>query len=293
MQLGRAGVISRTRGALLPSCTQASVAEFRRETLAPQRSSLASRPARSPSAVASIRCYTRRLPSRYPGLLQACKSRVSGEFLAGWGIRFGLLEPNRGYWLSVYGTEGQRFESSRARYRSPANTGLPCVARRKRRLAAKCRTTPQDLSALSDRLIASRAQQSLDVGAEEPDMPAELDPAQHARAAPVQDGRYRDSEQRSDLARLHDVVAGEPMRLAVPSEGAHALKTDGAGSLAVAAQRERPPAVAGSRAYERLDRTQEVAGSSPASSVSWTPAAERTRASRAGRGLSASRPGVK
>ena len=35
MQLARAGVISRTRGALLLSGTQASVAEFSRQTLAP------------------------------------------------------------------------------------------------------------------------------------------------------------------------------------------------------------------------------------------------------------------
>jgi hypothetical protein len=35
MQLGRAGVIARARGALLLSCTQASVGEFRRQTLAP------------------------------------------------------------------------------------------------------------------------------------------------------------------------------------------------------------------------------------------------------------------
>jgi hypothetical protein len=41
--------------------------------------------------------------------------RVSGEFLASWGARFGFLERFLTPWPSVYGTEGQRFESSRAR----------------------------------------------------------------------------------------------------------------------------------------------------------------------------------
>ena len=45
--------------------------------------------------------------------------RVSGEFLASWGARFGFLEPFVTPWPSVYGTEGQRFESSRARYTIP------------------------------------------------------------------------------------------------------------------------------------------------------------------------------
>ena len=37
------------------------------------------------------------------------------EFLASWGVKFGLLEPTWACKAAVYGTEGQRFESSRAR----------------------------------------------------------------------------------------------------------------------------------------------------------------------------------
>ena len=44
------------------------------------------------------------------------RHRISGDYLATWDARFGLLEPNSAYSLSVYGTEGQRFESSRARF---------------------------------------------------------------------------------------------------------------------------------------------------------------------------------
>jgi hypothetical protein len=46
---------------------------------------------------------------------------ISGDYLATWDTTFGLLEPN----CRCYGTEGQRFESSRARFVSreklPAN----------------------------------------------------------------------------------------------------------------------------------------------------------------------------
>jgi hypothetical protein len=75
-------------------------------------------------AIARIRCYTRRLLSRCRGLLQACKFRVSGEFLASWGARFGLLEPKLVSKAAVYGTEGQRFESSRARCKSRMDAGI-------------------------------------------------------------------------------------------------------------------------------------------------------------------------
>jgi hypothetical protein len=44
--------------------------------------------------------------------------RVSGEFLASRSARFGFLEPFVTHWPSIYGTEGQRFESSRARCRA-------------------------------------------------------------------------------------------------------------------------------------------------------------------------------
>jgi hypothetical protein len=43
------------------------------------------------------------------------RTRFLGDFLATRRGGFGLLEPNHGGRSSVYGTEGQRFESSRAR----------------------------------------------------------------------------------------------------------------------------------------------------------------------------------
>ena len=54
-----------------------------------------------------------------------------------------------------------------------------------------------------------------------------------------------------------------------------------------------PPVWAKNLANASLDRTQEVGGSSPPSSISRTPAVERRMARRAWRGLSAKRPGVK
>src|SRR5829696_4742364 len=47
------------------------------------------------------------------------------------------------------------------------------------------------------------------------------------------------------------------------------------------------------RTSERLDRTQEVGGSSPPSSISRTRAVEPNTAPRAGRGLATEGPGVK
>jgi hypothetical protein len=47
--------------------------------------------------------------------VRADDDRVSGEFWASWGTRFGFLERFLTRWLSVYRTEGHRFESCRAR----------------------------------------------------------------------------------------------------------------------------------------------------------------------------------
>src|SRR5687767_14428273 len=52
-----------------------------------------------------------RLPAKCPGPLAGARARVYGEFLASRVARFGLLRAEVG----VYGTEGQRVESSRAR----------------------------------------------------------------------------------------------------------------------------------------------------------------------------------
>jgi hypothetical protein len=47
--------------------------------------------------------------------VQRTRVGISGDYLATWNAIFGLLEPNCECSLSLYGTEGQRFESSRAR----------------------------------------------------------------------------------------------------------------------------------------------------------------------------------
>jgi hypothetical protein len=159
-----------------------------------------------------------------------CRGPVTGvrpsifwRVLTSRAARFGLLEPRLVSKAAVYGTEGQRFESSRARSRSPANAGLSRAEGRSGALAVKCRTTLQDRSALAAALVGSLAHESLDVGAEEPDVPAEIDPAQHAGAPPVEHRGHGHREEGSDLAGLHDVVAGEPSRWAVRSQRAHAL----------------------------------------------------------------------
>jgi hypothetical protein len=42
---------------------------------------------------------------------------ISGDYLTTLGVGFGAMEPNSGLRAASYGTEGQRFESSRARTR--------------------------------------------------------------------------------------------------------------------------------------------------------------------------------
>ena len=57
-----------------------------------------------------------RVPGPRRALTTSGSPRVSGEFLASWDHGFGSTQPNITPWLSVYGTEGHRFESCRARF---------------------------------------------------------------------------------------------------------------------------------------------------------------------------------
>src|SRR5439155_19962388 len=75
-----------------------------------------------------------RVPGPRRALTTSGSPRVSGEFLASWDHGFGSTQPNITPWLSVYGTEGHRFESCRAR----SKTRKRSVPRRSRASLGRC-----------------------------------------------------------------------------------------------------------------------------------------------------------
>ena len=81
-----------------------------RRALGTRRGRLSACRARVRSWVASARGGMRSPRPNRP------RNRLFGDFLASSRARFGSIEPNICLRAAVYGTEGQRFESSRARY---------------------------------------------------------------------------------------------------------------------------------------------------------------------------------
>ncbi len=65
---------------------------------------------------------------------------------------------------------------------------------------------------LAQSFVVALAHEALNVSAEEPDVPAKLDPPQDAGASSVQNGGDRHRKEGRDLSSLHNVFTREPAR---------------------------------------------------------------------------------